>query len=211
MLPDGCVDIIWHSDGRLIVAGPDTAASTVRWAPGVRYAGLRFDPGLGPAHLGVGAEQLRDSRVELADLWGAGPARRLAERVAAAADPATALAAELAGRATHPGLADPLAPAIVAGIRGGVAVPGLARAVGLSERQLLRRCRRMFGYGPKTLARILRLQEAVRVAGPGRSLADVAADAGYADQAHLAREVRTLAGVTPTGLLAAGPTSAASP
>ncbi|MCK9895706.1 helix-turn-helix domain-containing protein [Frankia sp. AgB32] len=201
MLPDGCIDIIWHSDGRLIVAGPDTAATMVRWMPGVRYAGLRFDPGHGPAHVGVDAEQLRDSRADLADLWGAGPARQLTERIAAAADPVAALTAELAGRTAHPGLSDPLAPAIVAGIQGRAPVVDLARAAGLSERQLLRRCRRMFGYGPKTLARILRLQDAVRAARPGRTLADVAADAGYADQAHLSHEVRALTGVTATGLL----------
>jgi AraC-like DNA-binding protein len=203
VLPDGCIDIIWRSDGRLIVAGPDTAATMARRASGVRHVGLRFDPGHGPAHVGADAEQLRDRRPDLADLWGAGPARRLAERVAAAHDPAAALTAALAGRPPHPGLDDPLAPAIVAGVRGRAPVVELARTAGLSERQLLRRCRRMFGYGPKTLARILRLQDALDAARHGRGLAAVAADAGYADQAHLAREVRALTGVTATRLLGA--------
>ncbi|CAJ64337.1 putative AraC family transcriptional regulator [Frankia alni ACN14a] len=201
ILPDGCIDIIWSSDGRLIVAGPDTVATLASWAPGVRHLGLRFDPGCGPARLGVPAAELRDRRSELADLWGAGPARRLAERLADAGDPAWVLETCVAARPRHPALGDPLMPTIVAGIRAGLPVAEVARAAALSERQLLRRCRQMFGYGPKTLARILRLQDALRSARAGRRLAVVAADAGYADQAHLAREVRALAGVTLTSLL----------
>ncbi|WP_242422302.1 MULTISPECIES: helix-turn-helix transcriptional regulator [Frankia] len=209
ILPDGCIDIIWSSDGRLIVAGPDTVATLASWAPGVRHLGLRFDPGRGPARLGVPAAELRNRRPDLADLWGAGPARRLAERLADAGDPALVLETCVAARPCHPGLGDPLVPAILAGIRAGSAVADVARTAALSERQLLRRCRQMFGYGPKTLARILRLQEALRSARTGRRLAVVAADAGYADQAHLAREVRALTGVALTSLL--GPARPSSP
>ena len=80
----------------------------------------------------------------------------------------------------------------------------LARQAGLSERQLHRRCVPAFGYGPKTLDRILRLQRflALGRAEPGAGLARLAADAGYADQAHLGRDCRALAGATPAQLLA---------
>jgi AraC-like DNA-binding protein len=57
-----------------------------------------------------------------------------------------------------------------------------------------------FGYGPKTLARVLRMRRALRLARGGVSLAEVAARCGYADQAHLAREVKDLAGVPITVL-----------
>ncbi|MCM3885372.1 helix-turn-helix transcriptional regulator [Frankia sp. R82] len=205
VLPDASIDIIWSSDGRLIVAGPDTTATIARWAPGVQHVGVRFDPGHGPAYLGTDAELLRDGRVDLAELWGDGPARRFADRLAAAPPEAAARAgvmtAALAGREPDPRLSDPLAPAIVAGTREHRPVGDLARSIGLSERQLLRRSRRVFGYGPKTLARVLRLQDALRTARLGHGLAQVAAMAGYADQAHLAREVRALAGVTATELL----------
>jgi transcriptional regulator GlxA family with amidase domain len=75
----------------------------------------------------------------------------------------------------------------------------LADDFGLSERQLHRRCTAAFGYGPKVLDRVLRLQSALSLLGgvPGINLAQVAADAGYADQAHLTREVGALTGLTP--------------
>jgi len=81
-------------------------------------------------------------------------------------------------------------------------VAALARALGVSERQLLRRSRAAFGYGPKVLGRILRFQAfrgALR-ARPRASLAQLAQAFGYADQAHLTHEVRELAGVPPSQL-----------
>lgn len=57
-----------------------------------------------------------------------------------------------------------------------------------------------FGYGPSVLRRVLRFRMALRLAARGTPFATVAARAGYADQAHLAREVRALAGV-PLGRL----------
>ncbi|PWR09330.1 AraC family transcriptional regulator, partial [Micromonospora acroterricola] len=73
--------------------------------------------------------------------------------------------------------------------------------VGLAPRVLHRRCQHLFGYGPKTLTRILRMRRALAVARSGVPLAEVAARCGYADQAHLTRDVRDLAGVPPTALL----------
>ncbi|MCK9920497.1 helix-turn-helix domain-containing protein [Frankia sp. AgPm24] len=206
VLPDGGIDIIWSSDGRLIVAGPDTAATVVPWASGVHHVGVRFDPGHGPARLGTPAAALRDSRIDLAALWGDGPARRLADQVAAAgpqtAARALAIQTALLERQPDTRLSDPMTPAIVSAVRARVTVGALARSVGLSERQLLRRSRRVFGYGPKTLGRVLRLQEALRTARSGHGLALTAALSGYADQAHLAHEVRALTGLTATDLLA---------
>jgi AraC-like DNA-binding protein len=49
--------------------------------------------------------------------------------------------------------------------------------------------------------RFQRFLHAARAAGPERSLARLAADTGYADQAHLTRESRDLAGLPPGALL----------
>lgn len=90
--------------------------------------------------------------------------------------------------------------------RAGTPVAAIAAACGLSARQLHRRCQTAFGYGPKLLVRILRLQRALALARAGRPFATVAATCGYADQAHLARDVRALAGARLTDLLPSGPT-----
>jgi AraC-like DNA-binding protein len=73
-----------------------------------------------------------------------------------------------------------------------------------SPRTLRRRCQETFGYGPKTLDRILRFQRFLRLArhSAGPRLVELAFAAGYADQAHLTREVRRLSGLSPKTILA---------
>ena len=88
------------------------------------------------------------------------------------------------------------------GVRRGLTVREIAGELALSERQLHRRCLDAFGYGPKTLDRVLRLGRAVDQARTGMPFAAVAVRAGYADQAHLAREVRAMTGVPLKRLLA---------
>ena len=96
---------------------------------------------------------------------------------------------------------DPLGAHLAARLAVGRPVGAVAAEVGLGDRALHRRCRHLFGYGPKTLARILRMRRALALARAGTPLAEVAAHAGYADQAHLTRDVRDLAGVPPGVLL----------
>jgi AraC-like DNA-binding protein len=77
-------------------------------------------------------------------------------------------------------------------------VPWLMRALEMSERTLRRRFDESFGYGPKTLDRILRHQRFLRLSSrSNRSTAILAAEVGYSDQAHLVRESRRLTGSTP--------------
>ncbi len=82
----------------------------------------------------------------------------------------------------------------------------VADEVGLSLRQLRRRCHAAVGYGPKTLQRVLRFRRFVaridtRAQSPGDlDLAALAAEAGFADQAHLTRECGRLSGLTPAAL-----------
>ena len=206
VLPDGCTDLIW-GDGHLLVAGPDTGPHLLDdVAPGSRYVGLRFAPGQGPAFFGVPAHELRDQRVPLADLWPADRVRELAERVSGATAPgrvleeaAAARLLEAAGPADRDGRPGRTA-AIAAALARGLPVAEVARSVALSERQLHRRSLDAFGYGPQTLTRVLRLVRALGLARSGVPYAQVAARAGYADQAHLAREVKSLAGA-PLGVV----------
>ncbi|MFE4826439.1 helix-turn-helix domain-containing protein [Streptomyces sp. NPDC056672] len=195
VLPDGCMDLLWIGD-RLLVAGPDTHAYAPEGIDGLYCAGVRFAPGAAPAFLGVPAHELRDLRVELADLWSPAEVRGLTGRLASADDPAVALEAVALGRAAAVGPPDPLLRAVVDGLNAGRTVAATADAVGLGARQLHRRSLDAFGYGPKTLARVLRLQRALELVRAGEPYAAAALAAGCADQAHLARETRDLAGLT---------------
>ncbi|WP_103936267.1 DUF6597 domain-containing transcriptional factor [Thermomonospora echinospora] len=195
VVPDGCVDVVWSDGGGLLVAGPDTGPQRAVVPAGGRMAGVRFRPGLASPALGVPADAVRDGRVPLAELWG-DTAEVLAERLVSAADPVGVLAEAVAGRVRGSGLRpDPCAAAMVAALARWP-VREAAGRLGLGERQLRRRAVAAFGYGPKTLQRILRFQRALGLARSGVGAAEAAGAAGYADQAHLAHEVRSLAGVT---------------
>ncbi|MFF5563901.1 AraC family transcriptional regulator [Streptomyces sp. NPDC012623] len=195
VLPDGRMDLLW-TGGRLLVAGADTRAH-VPQGPSTRYrAGVRFAPGTAPAPLGVPAREPRDPRVETADLWSPAEARRLTARPTGAADPAAAPEAVALGPAAGAGPPDRLPRPVVGALEAGRTVAATADAVGLSARRLHRRALDAFGYGPKTPARVLRLQRAPALVRRGVPYADAALGAGRADQAHPAREVREPAGLT---------------
>jgi AraC-like DNA-binding protein len=196
VLPDGCMDLIW-ADGVLLVAGPDTTAN-LSGPSATNYVGLRFAPGDAPAFLGVPASELRDVRVPLDDLWSVSTARRLADEVTGATDRDAALE-EIVLRLRRPPGRE--ITGIVTVLSGGASVADTAVAVEMNERRLHRTCLEAFGYGPKLLARILRLQRALGMAYAGVAFATVAAESGYADQAHLSRDVRALAGVPLTTLI----------
>jgi AraC-like DNA-binding protein len=196
ILPDGCVDLIW--DGRrLFVAGPDTAARLHRREPDSSYVAMRFTGGLGPRLLGVAADELTDRTPSLDEVWPSAQARRLAEQVAAG--PEGRLEAWAIERAAAIEV-DPFGPRLADLAGHGASVAAMATALGYGERQLRRRCLDLFGYGPRRLTRILRLTRAVAATRAGLSLAEVAQRCGYADQAHLSREVRELAGTSPAAL-----------
>ncbi|GAA4873167.1 helix-turn-helix domain-containing protein [Actinomycetospora straminea] len=195
ILPDGCLDLIWDGRG-LVVAGPD-AAARFNDGGGRAHVGLRFSHGRGPGFLDVRADQLRDTTVDLDAVWSAAAARGLTDRVAD--DPAGALAA--LATATPPADGERFGARVFAALARGHDVAGLADELGTTSRTLHRRCLPLFGYGPQHLGRILRLQRALARARSGTPWAEVAAVEGFADQPHLAREVRSLAGTTPTGLL----------
>ncbi|WP_320773407.1 helix-turn-helix domain-containing protein, partial [Streptomyces sp. CRN 30] len=141
-------------------------------------------------------------RVDLADLWPAAEVRRLTGRVQAAATPALGLEEVALERAAASAAPDPLVRSIVAALDAGRPVAATADGLGVSARQLHRRSLAAFGYGPKTLARVLRLQRALALARKGVPFAETATRTGFADQAHLARDVRDLTGVPLGELLA---------
>jgi AraC-like DNA-binding protein len=206
VVPDGVMDLV-ASGPELRLAGPDTRPWPVGRAAGAVVVGVRFHPGAAPAVLGPPASELLDTRVAPDALWGR-TGRELAERVGEAPTPAArleAMAAALVGRLDDAAPPDPLVAAAVARLERDPAaaarVGAIGPAVGLGERQLRRRFLTGVGYGPKTLARVLRFQRLLALLRDDRptrpGLAEVAAAAGYADQAHMSAECVRLAGRSP--------------
>lgn len=201
--PDGTIDLQWI-DGALRIAGPDKEPQTEIIAAGTAIVGFRFHPGAAQAWLGLPISEIISQRVALEDLWGV-RARRLADGIRDAADIERALLDDQREQPQGDAIMRAAFALIAQGTPAGAAlVPWLCRALHMSERSLRRRFDDNFGYGPKTLDRILRYQRfrRLRRASPKTPTALLALDAGYADQAHLVRESRRLTGLTPRALLA---------
>jgi AraC-like DNA-binding protein len=207
--PNGSAEIVCALGSMPRVLGPQTGALVDHLAPGTTIVGVRLRPGAAPPVLQIPACETADLDLSADDLWGTS-AVALGEALAGAASPDDAAA--LLERAVADRLADgPDLDAIAAeaakrllaiGARG---VNSLASSLYMSERQLRRRFEASIGLPPKTLHRILRFQRFIALAWtldePSKQLARLAADAGYADQAHLTREAKELEGRSPLTLL----------
>lgn len=175
---------------------------------GQRTVTARLHLGAHEAVLGVPATTLVGGIVALEDLWGDAAARRLFERLGDTDDTAHAVAilesaiaerlARTGGRRAHPRLALDAAEKLASGT-----VNDVAGGIGVSERHLRRVFRETVGVGPKAFARLVRFHRALRVALEDEHAhwAQIAADAGYYDQAHLIAEFRAFTGLTPHGFL----------
>lgn len=84
-------------------------------------------------------------------------------------------------------------------------VAALSRRLDISERSLQRLTVRRLGLSPAWLVRRRRLHEAsARLRWGSESLAEIAAELGYADQAHFSRDIRTVTGMTPRQIMRRG-------
>lgn len=205
MVPDGCVEVMWLEGRGLVVCGPETQAWSAEHARPVQASGVRLRPGVARQVLGLPVGELRDQRVALVDLLPRDVTERTEEHLLAAdadlrSDALVTLVRDLSdGSRPGPGL-----PRLTRAIESADGMSALADEVGFSTRQLHRRSLDLFGYGPATLRRILRVQRflALHRRTPAESMARLAAAARYYDQPHLVRDVRELTGLTPTELLA---------
>ena len=215
VLPDACTDLIWRGGDGVFLAGPDSGPVLAPSPPGSVFAGVRFRPGAGGPALGLPLSAVRDQRLDRASLRTALPGGRgggLNRRVHGGLPPGEALRrlVRLAGEMVAAGPPDPLVVAAVGQLGGSGArdrtafqISSVARDLGISERQLHRRCVAAAWYGPVLLRRVLRFRRVVSRIDAGGALDDLAslaAAAGYADQAHLTRESRELAGLPPAAL-----------
>ncbi len=207
LLPDGCADLVW--DGAALIAW---APRAVAWRGALqadsRNVGVRLTCGAGGALLGLPVDRLTPGAQRLRDIWGT---LALDAEICLARTPAPDAQRARLERLVVDRLNDghrPDASIIDAACRlatSAVTVAMVAQESGLGPRELHRRFRRHVGYGPKVLQRIFRFGHVVRslpaIAHGRLRLASLAADLGYADQAHLSRDCRLIAGSAPGALL----------
>jgi AraC-like DNA-binding protein len=205
---------------RTLVGGLATAPALIthqgRWS-GIQLA---MHPRGARAMLGLPAGELASIDLEGADVLGSF-ADQVGERIRAAEDWAGRFAvldqilmARLADPPTGPAVSPELGTEVtylwdrLVASGGRCPVSRLVVETGWSDRHLRGKFRTETGLTPKAAARVIRFDRARRLlqarAGSGAtaSLADLAADCGYYDQAHLAREFRDLAGCPPSVWLA---------
>jgi AraC-like DNA-binding protein len=211
VVADGLVDLTFTlgDDPGAWVTGPLESSASYRHERPVSLLGASLRPGAALPVLGVSVGSLPAEWSPLSTVVGP-VAGELAARIAALPTVPERLAlldvflAARLAETTHDGRLRAALGALD-GSGGGLGVEGLARTVATSPRHLRRLFQDWVGMSPKRFARIARVQAALRrlSAEPDTELAGLAAELGFADQAHLTREVRALAGTTPGRLLAA--------
>ncbi|HEY3501125.1 MAG TPA: helix-turn-helix transcriptional regulator [Polyangiaceae bacterium] len=208
ILPDGCMDFVFDLEhGGAWLVGAMSAAEIVQARPGTLF-GVRFLPGAAAAYVSEAANAFVDERIDLADVT-ARAASNLAERVATAPHRRARegviiqFLLDAASRLRAPDVRVRRAASLIARARGDIAMREVAAAANVGERQLERLFHSHVGIAPKHYARIARLEHACRLlAESPRPQAELAAHAGYADESHLLRDFRDLAGATPAAIRA---------
>lgn len=207
ILPDGRMDLVWiRGEPDVFVAGPQTRYTLRPDRFPLVSIGARLAPGAAPGLLRLPAAEFIDGLIPLGGV-DATLSRRLRSRLEETRSIPEAFAAVDATLLRYAERWLPLDPAVSAAAlmlnRDNATVAGVAAGVYLSERQLRRRFAERVGYGPKTLQRVLRFQRLKGLLETSAvDLARAATSVGYADQAHLTRDCRSLAGLTPRELVA---------
>jgi AraC-like DNA-binding protein len=212
LLPDGCPELIVHVgdryarriEGRFIAQPAAFLAGTLSrpWvvqAPSrVSTIGVRFRPGGLTALFGASLDGTADREVRLEELPV--PIGQLVAAIRSARTPPAMCRAaerwlvEWAARRGETAVLCRPAVRLIQRKRGRIAVDAVSAAVGLPRRRLERVFRRETALTPKQYIRVIRLNAVLRAldAGDRERLVDLAIDAGYFDQAHMARDFKAL-------------------
>jgi AraC-like DNA-binding protein len=194
----------------LFPAGITGLQSEARWfvpEKGTHSILLRLKPASAVSLFGVNMRELAGAHVGFDELMHGSAARELQERVRrahSALDAANDLQRFLTRlvarqrRPAHPTAV--LASGRILRAAGNVRIGALAAEASISERHLERVFLSEIGVTPKEFASLCRFDWVVRNAARGKSWADLAAEAGYSDQAHLIRSFASRAGFTPAKL-----------
>jgi AraC-like DNA-binding protein len=164
--------------------------------------GVRFRPGAATSFVDVTASELRRCHIDAADVWT--DTASLCDQLGSVSrdEAIRALDAYLQRiRTERPdAILASNATALIERAHGTLSVAALVSALGVGERRLQRAFDDAVGIGPKQVSKVTRFRVAARKVNADRveSLSRIAAESGYADQAHLTRDFVALAGITPT-------------
>ena len=215
IIPDGRVELVLHYGGTFwrhlpaeppirqpasLIVGQMVAPVVLAPEGYSGVAAIRLRPAAVRTVLGCPAHAIAGRFVDLDAVCG--PTRELRDRLAGAggdAERIRLLAAwlrRMVRRTTRPQLDAAVAAIVTSG--GRASIDRVAEITGLGLRRIERQFHEEVGLGPKTFARIVRLQAALARIREGRRLSEVAIDCGYYDQAHMARDFRQLAALSPS-------------
>lgn len=219
-LPTGCADLVvpltqgalrrfagrddarghWLAGG--VLQGAQQHATLRDTGGALAVVGAHFRPGGLTAFIDAPADQFTGRSVALDTLWP-GFTAALQDRLVRGGTLATpaarldALEAALRARLRPEADLERWLGWAVRRLAAGERVGDVQRDIGLSPARFIDRYRATVGLAPKVHAALLRFNGLLHAAAPGTPWAEAASDAGYADQAHLAREFRRFAGFTP--------------
>jgi AraC-like DNA-binding protein len=186
VLPDGHADLLIYDSWRVEIVGVYDEVALPVLPAGTSVRGIRLRPAAVAAAFRTPASDLRNRSVPADGVLGSRQARRLRDREGVdvwirSIKPSQRAAAALDLLSTRP-------------------VDKVAAELAVTGRHLRRIVLAEVGLPPKTYQQVVRLQRFVRAVDAGAPLAVAAANAGYADQAHMTREVRRFSGLTPAAL-----------
>lgn len=186
---------------RVVLVGARSQAATIDMSQRVLTVGVRLRPGALPAVVDGSARELMDRSVRVDDVFGAG---MMADLELSHDAPPSVIARELLRLLRRARRRRDVRMMRAESLRPSMTVAALAERLGEPTRSLRERVHREVGLSPKRALRVLRLHDALHVRRTGATWSHVAHAAGYADQAHLTRELRDLLGETPSEWQARG-------
>ena len=210
VMPDGACNLTLIDpgpSGRLyaVLAVPSAVALRVPIYRGVRYRGVRLQPGALRAFLGVdvAATNGKDLAVEslLPDCYVA-LCKNFSELPQSLAEFSAGIERVFADRVDRTHMLDSAVQRVVALLiksEGDVPLSTLLESSGLSERQLRRRFVAEVGVTPKLFSRLRRVRRACADLLQNKRLgvAAISSEHGFADQAHFSHELRAIFGLSP--------------
>jgi AraC-like DNA-binding protein len=204
--PDGCSDVIWHMRGERVsvsFVGPMSVANIITPQLGDRYVGVRFKPGITLYHPVIPMWRFRDQIIPFRNTTALKIGKRLSGYADEVEGDVLQVEAWLQGLIENKRVQiDSQVEAVLNLLHGQphLHLDSIYDLTQTSPRTIQRRFLELVGYTPKLYARIHRHRLTVQALlnqAPMCSTSQLAAKLGYSDQAHLVREFRHFAGVTP--------------